>query len=112
MYPPEIQPKAFRPILCRCFEIGVNEKMVVLGKMVYASRTYGEHLFLGIRYIIAVHLSIRDLLEVVAVYSQTQPLWQHLIGCCKVQVDGLPGLGVVGSCRRPVLGSSFLSFQR
>lgn len=96
MYPTEIQPIAFRPILCQCFEICVKEKMVVLGKMIYGSRTYGEHPFPGIWYILAVGLSIRDLLEVVAVYSQTQLLWQHLIGCGKVQVDGLSSLGIVG----------------
>jgi hypothetical protein len=48
MHPPEIKPIAFGPILCQCFEISVKEKMVVLGKMVYGSRTYGEHPFPGI----------------------------------------------------------------
>jgi hypothetical protein len=43
MHPSEIKPIAFGSILCKCFEISVKEKMVVLGKMVYRARTYGEH---------------------------------------------------------------------
>jgi len=69
--------------------------MVVLGKMVNGSRADAENLFTTVANIVAVYLSIANLFEVVAVYSHTQLLWQNLVSRGKVQVDCLPGLGVI-----------------
>jgi len=80
MDPPKVHSKAFRSVFCQCLEIEVKEEVVVPGKMIDRSRTYGEHAFPGTRHVPAIHLGIRYLFEIVSVHSQTQAFWNHFIG--------------------------------
>jgi hypothetical protein len=70
----QVEPGPLRTVLSGCLPIEVHKEMIVPREVVDQARTDTKNLLLAVREARPVHLGLGDLLEVIAVDPEAQPI--------------------------------------